>query len=135
MKASQFMSFLVILGIYIARLTLIARCHITNAVFDDILSHSSKVKCLHKHRISHCNWCCDLINTGVRNVNIHGCWLKNIKLFFEVTINIQSGAKWPSLRMQYIQACLLTKQNFFWCFDVGLEQMAARSLGNGTNFD
>ena len=37
--------------------------------------------------------------------------------------------------MQYIQACLLTKQNFFWCFDAGLEHMAARSRGNGTNFD
>ena len=36
--------------------------------------------------------------------------------------------------MQYIQACLLTKQNFFWCFDTGLEHMAARSRGNGTNF-
>ena len=37
--------------------------------------------------------------------------------------------------MQYIRACLLTKQNFFWCFDVGLEHMAARSRGNGTHFD
>ena len=37
--------------------------------------------------------------------------------------------------MQYIQACLLTKQNLFWCFDAGLEHMAARSRGNGTNFD
>ena len=37
--------------------------------------------------------------------------------------------------MQYIQACLLTKQNFFWCFDAGLEHMAAWSRGNGTNFD
>ena len=37
--------------------------------------------------------------------------------------------------MQYIQACLLTKQNFFWCFDAGLEHMAVRSRGNGTNFD
>ena len=37
--------------------------------------------------------------------------------------------------MQYIQAILLTKQNFFWCFDAGLEHMAARSRGNGTNFD
>ena len=37
--------------------------------------------------------------------------------------------------MQFIQACLLTKQNFFWCFDAGLEHMAARSRGNGTNFD
>ena len=37
--------------------------------------------------------------------------------------------------MQYIQACLLTKQNFFWCFDAGLEHMAARSRGNGANFD
>ena len=35
--------------------------------------------------------------------------------------------------MQYIQACLLTKQNFFWCFDAGLEHMAARSRGNGPN--
>ena len=37
--------------------------------------------------------------------------------------------------MQYIQACLLTKQNFFGCFDAGLEHMAALSRGNGTNFD
>ena len=37
--------------------------------------------------------------------------------------------------MQYILACLLTKQNFFWCFDAGLEHMATRSRGNGTNFD
>ena len=36
--------------------------------------------------------------------------------------------------MQYIQACLLTKQSFFWCFDAGLKHMAARSRGNGTNF-
>ena len=37
--------------------------------------------------------------------------------------------------MQYIQACLLTKQNFFWCFDAGNEHRAARSCGYGTNFD
>ena len=37
--------------------------------------------------------------------------------------------------MQYTQACLLTKQNFFWCFDAGLEQPCAWSRGNGTNFD
>ena len=37
--------------------------------------------------------------------------------------------------MQYIQACLLTKQNLSWCFDAGLEHMAARSRGNGTNFN
>ena len=37
--------------------------------------------------------------------------------------------------MRYIQACLLTKQNFFWCFDARLEHMAARSRGNGTNFN
>ena len=37
--------------------------------------------------------------------------------------------------MQFIPACLLTKHNFFWCFDAGLEHMAARSRGNGTNFD
>ena len=37
--------------------------------------------------------------------------------------------------MQYIQVCLLTKQNFFWCFDAGLEHMAARSRFIGTNFD
>ena len=37
--------------------------------------------------------------------------------------------------MQYIQACLLTKQYLFWCFDAGLEHMAARSRGNGTNFN
>ena len=38
--------------------------------------------------------------------------------------------------MEYIQACLLTKHNFFWCFDASLEHMAARSRGgNGTNFD
>ena len=30
---------------------------------------------------------------------------------------------------------MLTKQNFFWCFDAGFEHMAARSRGNGTNFD
>ena len=36
--------------------------------------------------------------------------------------------------MQYIQACLLTKQNFGWCFDAGLEHMAAQSHGTGTNF-
>ena len=36
--------------------------------------------------------------------------------------------------MQYKQACLLTKQNFFWCFDAGLEHTATRSRGNGTNF-
>ena len=37
--------------------------------------------------------------------------------------------------MQYIQACLLTKQNLFWCYVAGLEHMAARFRGNGTNFD
>ena len=37
--------------------------------------------------------------------------------------------------MQNIQACLLTKQNFFCCFDAGFEHMAAQSRGNGTNFD
>ena len=37
--------------------------------------------------------------------------------------------------MLYIQACWLTKQNFFGCFDAGLEHMAARSRGNGTNID
>ena len=37
--------------------------------------------------------------------------------------------------MQYIQACLLTKQNFFCCFDAGLKHMDARSRGNGTHFD
>ena len=37
--------------------------------------------------------------------------------------------------MQYIHDCMVTKQNFFWCFDAGLEHMAARSRGNGTNFD
>ena len=37
--------------------------------------------------------------------------------------------------MQYIPACLLTKQNFFWCFDNGLEHMVARSRGYGTNFN
>ena len=37
--------------------------------------------------------------------------------------------------MLYIQACLLTKQNFFWCFDAGLEHMAAQSRDYGTNFD
>ena len=35
--------------------------------------------------------------------------------------------------MQYIQACLLTKQILFWCFDADLEHMAARSRGNGIN--
>ena len=37
--------------------------------------------------------------------------------------------------MQYIQACLLTKQNIFLCFDAGFEHMTARSRGNGTNYD
>ena len=37
--------------------------------------------------------------------------------------------------MQYIQTGLLTKQNFFWCFDTDLEHMAARSRGNRSNFD
>ena len=37
--------------------------------------------------------------------------------------------------MQYIQAFFLTKQYFFWCYDAGLEHMAARSRGNGTNLD
>ena len=37
--------------------------------------------------------------------------------------------------MQYIQACLLTKQNFFWYFDAGLEHLAARPRCNGTYFD
>ena len=37
--------------------------------------------------------------------------------------------------MQYTQACLLTEQNFFWCFDAGLEHMAALSRGNETHFD
>ena len=37
--------------------------------------------------------------------------------------------------MKYIQACLLTKQNFSCCFDAGLEHMAARSRGNRTNLD
>ena len=66
---------------------------------------------------------------------------ENHKIGFEVTINIQSGAKWPlttivlALYAIYIKACLLTKQNFFWCFDAGLEHMATRSRGNGTNFD
>ena len=36
--------------------------------------------------------------------------------------------------MQYKQACLPTKQNFFSCFDACLEHMATRSRGNGTNF-
>ena len=90
--------------------------------------------------------------------------MKNIKLVFEVTINIQSGSKWPltfnphfvcniykvskgaKIRSRYNQvphpthdtngkACLLTKQNFFCCFDAGLKHMAAWSRGNGTNFD
>ena len=34
-----------------------------------------------------------------------------------------------------VRACLLTKQNFFCYFDAGLEHMAARSRGKGTNFD
>ena len=29
--------------------------------------------------------------------------------------------------MQYIETGLLTKQNFFWCFDTDLEHMAAWS--------
>ena len=49
------------------------------------------VKCLHKHRPV-------LWRTKYwrhQPVNNHGCCLKNIKLVFEVTINIQSGSKWP----------------------------------------
>ena len=49
------------------------------------------VKCLPKHRLSQCY---DVLNTDVRGLKNHGCCLKNIKLVFEVTINIQSGAKW-----------------------------------------
>ena len=39
--------------------------------------------------------------------------------------------------MQNTQACLLKNRisNFCWCFDAGLEHMAARSRGNGTNLD
>ena len=37
--------------------------------------------------------------------------------------------------MQYIQAYLLTKQNFFRYFDAGLEHMPTWPRGNGTNFD
>ena len=62
---------------------------------------------------------------------------ENIKLVFEVTINIQSGSKWPLTTNPHFVCniyCLLTKQNFFWCFDAGLEHMAARSRGIGTNF-
>ena len=52
------------------------------------------VKCLHKHRLSQWHRCYDVVNTDVRGVNNHGCCLKNIKLVFEVTINIHSGTKW-----------------------------------------
>ena len=34
-----------------------------------------------------------------------------------------------------IYTSLFAKQNFFWCFDAGLEHMAALSHVNGTNFD
>ena len=37
--------------------------------------------------------------------------------------------------MQYIQTGLLTNHNFLWCFDAGLEHIAAQSRGNGTNLD
>ena len=36
--------------------------------------------------------------------------------------------------MQYMQACLLTKQNFFWCFDAGLEHMATSLVVIEQNF-
>ena len=52
------------------------------------------MKCLYKHRLSQSHRCYDVVNTDARGVNNHGCCLKNIKLVFEVTINIQSGAKW-----------------------------------------
>ena len=41
-------------------------------------------------------------------------------------------------RMQCIQVhfvCLLSKQKLLWYLDLGLEHMAARPRGNGTNVD
>ena len=69
-----------------------------------------------------------------------GFCLKNIKLVFEVTINIQSGAKWPLTANPHFlcnkyKPVLLTKENFFWCFDTDLEHMPAQSRGNKSNFD
>ena len=40
-----------------------------------------------------------------------------------------------SLRLHYIQACLLTKQNFLLYIDAGLKHMATRPRGNGMNID
>ena len=37
--------------------------------------------------------------------------------------------------MQHKQDCMLTKNNFFWDFDAGLEYMTYRPLGNGMFFD
>ena len=62
---------------------------------------------------------------------------ENIKLVFEVTINIQSDSKWPLTTNPHLVCNIykpfFIKQNFFWCFDAGLEYMAVRSRGNGTN--
>ena len=55
-----------------------------------------------------------------------------------VTINIQSGAKWPLTTNPHFVCNIYkppTKQNFFWCFDIDLKHMAARSRGNRSNFD
>ena len=64
---------------------------------------------------------------------------KNIKLVFEVTINIQSSSKWHLTTSPHficnIYKPVSLQNNFFWCFDAGLEHMAARSRGNGTHFD
>ena len=65
---------------------------------------------------------------------------ENIKLVFEVKINIQNGSKLPLTTNPhfvcniYKPVCLQNRISFC-CFDAGLEHMAARSRGNGTNFD
>ena len=76
----------------------------------------------------------DVLNTDVRGVNNHGCCLNHIKLVFEVTINIQSGAKLALTTNPYF-VCNINKpvcsQNriFF-----GVLMLASGSRGNGTNF-
>ena len=40
-----------------------------------------------------------------------------------------------SLRIQFIQACLLTKQNLLLYFDARLQHMASRPRGNGSYVD
>ena len=63
--------------------------------------------------------------------------MKNIKLVFEVKINIQSGFKWPLTTNPhfvcniYKPVCLQNRISF----GVLMLASAARSRGNGTNFD